>query len=174
MRESRHGQRAFSLIEMLVVLVVIMILVGIGLTIGREVFNTSRVELTRSELQDLKGSEQSLEHETAGAYPDSMYDFLVEYQRMHAYKDANGVWRMRANLLTELPASMVKSVSVSMPGNTSMYMVTEVNDAWGNAIQFINPFLQGTPMAGAHGPYFLSAGEDGVINTADDIHSYDP
>jgi prepilin-type N-terminal cleavage/methylation domain-containing protein len=165
-----HGSRAaFTIIEMIVALAVIAILVGIALAVGRQVINTTRREMTRSELTALLGAEQSVVHKTAGVVPDSMYDFLVAYQRLHAYQDTNGVWRMRSNMLTRLPPSMVKTSMVPMPNGGSMLMITQVNDAWGNPIQFLP-----TVFYNPHAPCFVSNGEDGILGTADDIHSYDP
>ncbi|MGC9259894.1 MAG: type IV pilin protein [Phycisphaerae bacterium] len=169
MRQHLGYRAAFTIMEMLAVLAVIAILVGIALAVGRQVVNTSRRELTRSELTSLMGAEESVVHKTAGVVPDSMYDFLLEYQRLHAYQDANGVWRMRSNILTQLPSSMVKSSMVTMPNNGSMLMITQVDDAWGNPIQFLP-----TVFYNPHAPCFVSFGEDGLPNTADDIHSYDP
>ena len=169
MRVRYTNHSGFSIIEILVALAVIAILVGIVLAIGRQVMDTSRRELTRSELVSLMGAEQSVVHKTAGVVPAGMYAFLVEYQQLHAYRDSNGVWRMRSNILTQLPPSMVKSSMVPMPNNGSMLMITQVNDAWGNPIQFMP-----TAFYNPHAPCFVSNGEDGILNTADDIHSYDP
>lgn len=109
MRQYHGSRAAFTIIEMIVALAVIAILVGIALAVGRQVINTTRREMTRSELTALLGAEQYVVHKTAGVVPDSMYDFLVAYQRLHAYQDTNGVWRMRSNMLTRLPPSMVKT-----------------------------------------------------------------
>ena len=169
MRAYNNRALGFSVIEMLVALAVIAILVGVALAVGREVLNSSRRELTRSELTALLGAEQSVVHKTAGMVPQSMYSFLVEYQQLHAYRDVNGVWREHSNMLTRLPSSMVKSSMVPMPNNGNMLMITQVNDAWGNAIEFLP-----TVLYNPHAPCFVSAGEDGTIGTGDDIHSYDP
>ena len=169
MRAYRRRTTGFSVIEMLVILAVIAILIGIALAVGRQVINSSRRELTHSELTALLGAEQSVVHKTAGIVPPSMYSFLVEYQQLHAYRDANGVWRQRSNVLTRLPASMVKSSMAPMPNNGNMLMITQVNDAWGNPIQFLSNTLYNS-----HAPCFISAGEDGIMGSADDIHSYDP
>ncbi len=169
MRVYHRRALGFSVIEMLVALAVIAILVGIALAVGRQVLNTSRRELTHSELTALLGAEQSVVHETAGVVPQSMYSFLVVYQQLHAYRDVNGVWREHSTMLTRLPTSMVKSSMVPMPNNGNMLMITQVNDAWGNAIQFLP-----TVFYNSHAPCFVSAGEDGIMGTADDIHSYDP
>lgn len=169
MRACNGRSSAFSIIEMLVALAVIAILVGVALAIGRQVLNSSRRELTRSELTALLGAEESVVHKTAGMVPPSMYSFLVEYQQMHAYKDANGVWRLHANVLTRFGPSMVKSSMVAMPDNGNMLMITQVNDSWGNPIQFLP-----TVFYNSHAPCFVSAGQDGLFGTADDIHSYDP
>ena len=169
MRAYCRRSAGFSVIEMLVVLAVIAILIGIVLAVGRQVINSSRRELTHSELTALLGAEQSVVHKTAGVVPPSMYSFLVEYQQLHAYRDVNGVWRQRSNILTRLPASMVKSSMAPMPNNGNMLMITQVNDAWGNPIQFLSNTLYNH-----HGPCFISAGEDGIMGSADDIHSYDP
>ena len=169
MRVYRRRAPGFSIIEMLVVLAVIAILVGIALAVGRQVLNSSRRELTRSELTALLGAEQSVVHKTAGVVPPSMPSFLVEYQQLHAYRDVNGVWRQHSNILTRLPDSMVKTSMVPMPNNGNMLMITQVNDAWGNPIQFLP-----TIFYNRHAPCFVSAGEDGIMGSADDIHSYDP
>ncbi len=169
MRVYRFSRSGFSIIEMLVALVVIAILVGVALAVGRQVLNTSRRELTYGEVKSLMGAEQWVVHKTAGTVPGSMYSFLVAYQQLHAYQDAGGVWRMRSNMLTRLPPSMVKTSLVPMPNGGNMLMITQVNDAWGNAIQFLP-----TVFYNSHAPCFVSAGQDGMFGTADDIHSYDP
>ncbi len=169
MRVHRGIRSGFTILEMLVAIAVISILVGIVLAVGRQVLNASRTELTRAELKSLLGAEQSVVHETAGVVPDSMYSFLVEYQRMHAFQDANGVWRLHTNMLTSLPPSMVKTSTAAMPNNGSMLMITQVNDAWGNPIQFLP-----TIFYNSHAPCFISAGQDGIIGNRDDLHSYDP
>ena len=169
MRVYRSRRSGFSIIEMLVVLAIIAILVGVALAVGRQVLNSSRRELTRSELTALLGAEESVVHKTAGVVPPSMYSFLAEYQQLGAYRDVNGVWRVHSNILTRLPSSMVKSSMVAMPNNGNMLMITQVNDAWGNAIQFLP-----TVFYNSHAPCFVSAGQDGMFGTRDDIHSYDP
>ena len=174
MRAYQSRRTGFSIIEMLVALAVIAILVGVALAVGRQVLNSSRRELTRSELTALMGAEESVVHKTAGVVPQSMYSFLVEYQQLHAYQDVNGVWRVHSNILTRLPSSMVKSSMVVMPNNGNMLMITQVNDAWGNAIQFVSPQPSQNGIPSRHGAFFVSAGEDGYIGTRDDIHSYDP
>jgi hypothetical protein len=154
---------------MLVAIAVIGILVGIVLAVGRQVLNASRTQLTRAELKSLLGAEQYVVHKTAGTVPASMYSFLVEYQQLHAFKDANGVWRLHSNMLTRLPPSMVKTATVAMPNSGSMLMITQVNDAWGNPIQFLP-----TVFYNSHAPCFVSDGQDGILGTRDDLHSYDP
>lgn len=154
---------------MLVVIAVIGVLVGITLALGQQVLNTSRCDLTEATLKALLGAEHTVVHKNAGVVPCSMYSFLVEYQSLYTYRDSNGIWHIRANILTHLPPSMATSSVVPMPNGGSMLLITQINDAWGRPILFL-PSIFYNPRA----PCFVSAGEDGIFGTADDLHSYDP
>ncbi len=174
--KSRAGRRAarrlgFSLIEMLVTIVIITLLIAVGLAVGREIQQSSRRQLTRTELKNLAAALSEVQRR-CGRTPAMLNDFLATYQRLHAYKDSGGVWRMRPNLLTQWPAGQSVVGPIAMPGGTSMPAITQVNDAFGNPIVYVAAVAQ-YPRA-PYAPCFVSAGPDGFLNTPDDQHSYDP
>lgn len=159
--------RAFTLMEMLVVIVIIVVLISISIAVAAQVLQTSDRKLTMMELHDLNNAFLLLEHRT-GAQPTTIVAFMEQYQRMYIYPDSNGVWRERPNLLTELPASLLVSGQISVPGGT-MTGIIQVKDGFGNPV-----LLMTSPLQNPHAPCFVSAGPDGYFNTADDLHSYDP
>ena len=167
-RKCRQG---FSLIEMLVTIAIIALLIAVGLAVGREIQQSSRRQLTRTELKNLAAALSEVQRR-CGRTPATPDDFLATYQRLHAYQVAGGAWRMRPNLLTQWPAGQSVVGPIPMPGGATMPAITQVNDAFGNPIVYVAAVGQ-YPRA-PYAPCFVSAGPDGILNTPDDQHSYDP
>lgn len=129
----------FTLVEMLVVVLIIFILVGITLAVGMQVQSNSQIQLTKMELRNLQSALNWYHHKT-GVYPATMADFLVAYQRMHAYQTTGGVWLTHPNVLSQLPAQNVVTGYFTPPGGTgSMVGVAEVLDGFGTPIQYCPP-----------------------------------
>lgn len=160
-------RRGFSLIEMLTVLLVISILAGIALAVGTEVTQSSQRSLTGVELKNLQSALDTYRHKT-GLIPPTMSSFLTAYQALYAYQDSSNLWHERANVLTNLPANMVVSGTITMPLGGTMSAITQVNDAYGDAIEYI-PYASINP----HTPFFVSFGPSRVVG-AGNIYSYDP
>ena len=162
-------QRGFSLIEMLVVILVIAALISIVLIAGRSVLISTRISLTQTELHNLQASLDVLKHET-NQQPTDMPTFLTEYQRLYAYQDTNGNWREHPNSLTNMPTNLLSTGPITMPGGATMQGIVAINDAFGNAIQFL-PYSTYNPQ---HTPCFVSAGPDGLFGKPDMLYSYNP
>lgn len=129
----------FTLVEMLVVVLIIFILVGITLAVGMQVQSNSQIQLTKMELRNLQSALNWYHHKT-GVYPATMADFLVDYQRMHAYQTTGSVWLTHPNVLSQLPAQNVVTGYFTSPGGTgSMAGVAEVLDGFGTPIQYCPP-----------------------------------
>ncbi len=133
--------KAFTIIEMLVVILIIVILIAIVLAVGQQVRVSSQMALTRTELKNLQAALQWYQHKT-GITPANMGDFLLGYQRMHAFKTSTGIWRQHSNVLTKLPANLVVTGTFSAPGpgaGSKITGIAEVLDAQGNPIQYVPP-----------------------------------
>ncbi len=130
--------KAFTIIEMLVVILIIVILIAIVLAVGQQVRVSSQMALTRTELKNLQAALKWYQHKT-GITPANMGDFLLGYQRMHAYQ-AGGIWRQHSDVLTKLPANLVVTGTFLAPGETNkMTGIAEVLDAQGNPLQYVPP-----------------------------------
>ncbi|MGC8551359.1 MAG: type II secretion system protein [Phycisphaerae bacterium] len=162
-------RRGFSLIEMLVVILVITALISIVLIAGRSVLISTRISLTQTELRNLQASLDVLKHKT-NQQPTDMPTFLTEYQWLYAYQDTNGNWHEHPNSLTNMPANLLSIGTINRPGGGSMQGIVAINDAFGNAIQFI-PYNVQNPQ---HTPCFVSAGPDGIFGESDMLYSYNP
>ncbi len=160
-------RRAFTLMEMLVVIVIIIVLISISIAVAAQVMQTSARKLTLMELHDLNNAFLLVEHRT-GTQPTTIVAFLEQYQHMYLFQDSKGVWHERPNLLTQLPANLLVTGQISVPGGTTTGII-QVKDGFGTQILLMTSRLQNP-----HAPCFVSAGPDGYFNTADDLHSYDP
>jgi prepilin-type N-terminal cleavage/methylation domain-containing protein len=136
--------KAFTIIEMLVVILIIVILIAIVLAVGQQVRVSSQMALTRTELKNLQAALKWYQHKT-GITPANMGDFLLGYQRMHAYQ-AGGIWRQHSDVLTKLPANLVVTGTFLAPGGTDkMTGIAEVLDAQGNPLQYVPPPISPPP-----------------------------
>ena len=143
-RAIRRRQAGFTLVEMLVVILVLVILISIVLAVGQQVRSSSQESLTRMELKNLQAALQWYQQKT-GHTPSSMGDFLQGYQEMHAYQTGS-TWQQNANVLSQLPSSMVVSGTVPAPGGSAtMPAVIEILDAWGAPIEYVPPSPDSVP-----------------------------
>jgi len=144
--EAAPTYAAFTLVEMLVVLLVITILIGIGLAVGTQVENGSEVNLTKTELKNLQAALNWYIHKSGGQVPQNMGQFLQDYQLDHATPGPNGFWKQTPDVLTAMPSNLVVTGTFPGPGGSgsmsgSGYMtgVICVLDGFGNPIQYMPP-----------------------------------
>ena len=136
-------KNGFTIIEMMVVLLLIAILAGIVMAVGSQVQQNSERSLTQTELRNLQAALQQYIHKT-GQTPTNMLSFLEGYQAMHAYAIGTTTWGQHANVITDLPNSMVVAGELPPPTGSqspSVYLpgVVEILDAYGYPIQYMPP-----------------------------------
>lgn len=134
-------KNGFTIIEMMVVLLLIAILAGIVMAVGSQVQQNSERSLTQTELRNLQAALQQYIHKT-GQTPTNMLSFLEGYQAMHAYAIGTTTWGQHANVITDLPNSMVVAGELPPPTGSqspSVYLpgVVEILDAYGYPIQYM-------------------------------------
>ncbi len=141
---NRERRRAFSLIELMVVVTIILLLLGIGLSFGWG-SHSSELQMTRAVL----GNSQNLLDEyvvatgaTGAALPTNTTTLVASLR---------SIGSLRGKLAVLPPAAFDPA------GNS-------IIDGWG---QVMNIRTAGRPS-----PYVVSAGPDGAFGTPDDIYSY--
>jgi|GEM_PF-5373303 len=146
-------RRAFTLLEILVVIAIIIILASIALYVGQKVITGSRISQTSTVLVTVSGIQNDYTRET-NRMPTDMSDFLTKAMSFPASDKQ----------LRSLPRERLTWSG----GN-----VTGVIDAWGNPLRFFPNTASGGTYYG-RGPYFQSAGPDGTYDNSDDIYSFAP
>ncbi len=71
------ARRAFTLIEILVTIGIILILATLLLAVGSSVHKNSQISATRTELKALEGLADQFERETNQALPPTMYQYVA-------------------------------------------------------------------------------------------------
>ncbi len=150
-------KNGFTIIEMMVVLLLIAILAGIVMAVGSQVQQNSERKLTQTELRNLQSALQQYIHKT-GQTPGNMLAFLEGYQASHAYYlTSTSTWQQHANVITDLPSTMVVAGELPAPSSSSssatMPGVVEILDAYGYPIQYMPPSPNSASSADQTYPY---------------------
>ena len=162
-RETRISRRetlqqgAFTLIEMLVVIAIIVILVGSVVAIGNNIRANSQIRQTKLTLQLLDQAAEAYRMSNGGVEPGPSGTAVIVSNSDFGFRSSPEAMR----ILQKLPPAV-------WSGSSAFY------DAWGNAIQYVQAGYTTAILRG----YFQSAGPDGQMGTpaspnADDIFSYD-
>ena len=164
---ANQVRRAFTLIELLVVIGIIAVLVGIGLSVGLGVINSSRANTTKNTIQILETYLADLEAE--GKEPKSYKMFETEVSgQTYQFPVVDGRDRGQGVDATVRPisslmrfiaagetflgdssakwagldSSVVRDGTIGMAGSEEIRGV-ELTDQWGNPIRVVHPAYDG-------------------------------
>lgn len=148
-RNSRNvaSPRGFTLLELLVTIVIILILLGIGVEVGPAVLSRGGEEQVTK--MALLNAQQLLEEFVAKTNADvSSTSYNTTAKLMTAIANVSA---LKSRLAT-LPPDVFYAVS----GGYSM------KDGWGNELYFNYNGTSSTVLPSSSGPYFASMGPDGA------------
>lgn len=172
-----HAARAFTLLELMIVFVIIAILIGVALMVGRKVVGGSKFKSTQNVLQTLDQALDAYASAKGGTnirFPDRYIDAAKnEFPLADAapavgdtpYPSGELAVQMlldeprSASVLKGIPAEFIEQraatavgsatpVRAAASGNVTI-TYTRVKDAWGNPIRFVHPAYQGIYGTGA-------------------------
>jgi type II secretory pathway pseudopilin PulG len=171
MTASRLG-RAFTLIEMMTTIAVLIIVFGLMISLARDVRNRSATLLTTELLARLDAA--------MGRYIDANTGHLPEVPLLLSGPTApdaelhRQATRNNAAVIRALRAREDLSASVLHDLPISIYDERTVRDAWGNPIVFMPAMHPAIGMAAGNHSFFFSPGPDGKYLTRDDnLYSYE-
>lgn len=146
MKNIQRQHRAFTLIEMLVVIAIIIILLGTVIAIGANVRASSASRQTKVILKALETALEGYRAANNGVEPNTIATLVQSPEGRR--------------VLSGLPSGTISG--------------TNVVDGFGNNISYFRTGDTITGTVTAQRTFFRSAGPDGSANTADDMFSYDP
>lgn len=190
--------RAFSLMEMLIVIALVIVLAGITVVVGRSVTSKAKVDQCRQILQALDATLTEFQAER-GAIPPfqvrayvapsgvgseaarSRREVAVYIQQVKGYSGIDKqLGTIDASFLVERDQIYTDLAGYPYAGRVLDDDRASVRDPWGMEILYIHPNednevafkLFGEPVNDR--PYFMSAGPDGEYETLEDnIYSYE-
>jgi|GEM_PF-4561882 len=145
MRNERRQHGAFTLIEMLVVIAIIIILLGTVIAIGTNVRASSAARQTKVILKAMETALEGYRTSNNGVEPASIAALLQSPEGKR--------------VLSGLPSGTISG--------------TTVFDGFGNQISYFRTGDTITGTVTAQRTFFRSPGPDGTANSADDMFSYD-
>jgi len=174
-RPCHSGTRtAFTLIEMLTTVAVLIIVLGLMVSLARYVRNLSAVEVTKALLHDLDHSMQEYmaRHDghtpsvTPMAPPTGRLPDEAVLQRNAVANNRDFVRALRAEGL------LAEETFGGLP--QSIYNQATIRDAWGSPIVFMPAMREGIGMSPQNHPFFFSAGADQQYQTQENnLYSYE-
>lgn len=196
---SRAGSRpAFSLIEMMIVIGLVVLLAVITVVVGRSVVGKAKVDQCRQVLQTLDATLTEYQAERGGIPPFQVRAYMppsgigasearVRREIAVYLEQVQGFTGIDKQLATIDSSFLVKRQQIytdlagyPYAGRVSSDDRASVRDPWGMEILYIHPTEENEKAFEAFGkplnerPYFMSAGPDGEYETLDDnIYSYE-
>jgi general secretion pathway protein G len=164
------GCRAFSLVEMLVVLVIIVILTGIVIRVAKHAQDRSAAATARAEIAQLMAALEEYRKD-AGDYPrtdyydandhgEVLYCGLANVQVPLSFNNVSKVWGV-GKVYFEFPPERLAYGAGGSP---------QLLDPWGNPYRYKHPHNVGNTQGNVVWGYALSSdGPDGTSGTGDDI-----
>lgn len=187
-------RRAFTLLELMVVFVIIAILIGVALMVGHKVVGGSKIKSTQNVLQALDQAMEAYAQAkggTAARFPDRFVDANKnEFPLADAAGAAGGTPLPSAELAVEMllnepksaailkgiPPEFIERVTATAIGSltpqratstgTGPVEYTRIKDAWGKPIRFVHPSYQGIYGSGATPARSVSLKQNGNLVTA--------
>lgn len=161
-REKRPGTpRAFTLVELLIVIAIIAALIGLTVAVGSRVISGGKKDLTRSTIEILNSAMQEYQSDKGQILPsvvkspDSADDLLLAADVVVVSgtpgellwpSGAVAVLAMRESssaraVLEQLNPRVISDVTINLSGD--LVTLTSVIDGWGNPIRFVHPAFDG-------------------------------
>jgi prepilin-type N-terminal cleavage/methylation domain-containing protein len=156
-----HHNKAFTLIEMMVVLGIIAVLAAIVITLTLRVDNQSKERALDNAFALLNASLREY-YEVRDKFPEQIVrnsDLALDHNELMV-KELRAVPDSLA-VLEKLNPAMVKNVA----GNAD---ISEIRDPWGTVLDYVYEYADGK---GDSFPELISAGPDKKFGTQDDISS---
>lgn len=151
-RNETPGRKAFTLIEMLVVVCILMILISLVIAVSRYVMVESARKKTVA-IEAILISATNAFYDDNKSYPPTATDGTQSISALYG--------PLKADTRPNGPFDKMKS----LPSDVVFDGTQTINDAWGKALRYdASGGLGG-------GPVIISAGPDGVFGTTDDIRS---
>ena len=162
---------AFTLIEMLTTVALLVIVLGLMVSLARYVRNRSATQLTREILVNLNEAMTRYEKSYAGAIPpaDALADTieLPDEEVLLRRAEANN-----QQFVAAMKDYLIGTFWWNLP--TSVYDRTMLRDAWGTPIVLMPAKHNAIGMAPGNKRFFFSAGADREYHTREDnLYSYE-
>jgi len=164
---------AFTLVEMLTTVAALIILMGLAVSLAREVRRRSADGVTRDLLNELDATVARYQQQHKNALPA-----VAPLISMEPVPDAATLSRAaRKNnqdfvLALRKGGGFVDELFGKLP--QSMYDDQTLRDAWGSPIVFMVAMHPAIGMADDNKPFFISAGPDGnYLTREDNLYSYE-
>ena len=197
-RSRGRATRAFSLIEMLIVIGLVVLLASITVVVGRSVIAKSKIDQCRQILQTLDATLTEYQAERGGIPPfvlrayqppsglnsnasKSRREVAVYLEQIKGYTGADKqLGTVDSSFLVPRDQIYTDLARYKYAGSVTDDMRPSVRDPWGMEILYIHPnaqndvafLLLGKPVN--ERPYFMSAGPDGAYETIEDnVYSYE-
>ncbi len=165
--------KAFTLIELLTTLAVLVIVLGLMVSLARHVRDRSAEQFTRDLLVQLDRWMARYAERNAGQYPPvaPLIDpntVTAEPALQAAARQNNQDFLQALRRCRDLADSSFADLPILY------YDQTTLRDAWGSPIVFLPPYFANVGMAPQPRPFFLSAGPDRRFSSREDnLYSYE-
>jgi prepilin-type N-terminal cleavage/methylation domain-containing protein len=170
---SASPRSGFTLIEMITTVAALVILLGLMVSLARDVRNRSATELTEDVLVKVERLVWQYASKNGGHVPDvpAVIPPGTAVVSEEAIRDI--AWKNNEQFVKSLRRMAVMSREFGdLP--VSMYDETNLKDSWGRPIVMMSGMHPAIGMAAGNRPFLFSAGPDGRYLTRDDnLYSYD-
>ncbi|HWB52640.1 MAG TPA: prepilin-type N-terminal cleavage/methylation domain-containing protein [Tepidisphaeraceae bacterium] len=167
----RHSSRAFTLIEMLTTIAALVILLGLMVSLARDVRSRSASALTAEILSRLERLMAEYQHET-GQLP--AVSSIVPGRAGASEESVNDLARINNQEFVVALRSRVAMMHEFRQFQPAVYGQTFVNDAWGDPIVFMPQSNSSIGLSPGNRFFFFSAGPDRrYLSRDDNLYSYD-
>ncbi|HRK31381.1 MAG TPA: type II secretion system protein [Tepidisphaeraceae bacterium] len=166
-------RRAFTLIEVLVTIAALIIIMGLAVSLAREVRRRSADGVTRELLTELETTIRRYQQQHAGTLP-AVAPLISTPEPGDPATLGRAARRNNEDFVLAIRTGggFIDELFAQLP--RSMYDDQTLRDAWGSPIVFMPSMHPAIGMADDNRPFFVSAGPDGNYLTRDDnLYSYE-